>query len=421
MTSGIESEPVFKARALQIGLTSPEVQILLDAGVGTMGAFSFGSAFQPGQPDEAPLIDFFRSHFSGGSLTAALTGRLRRLYYEAHTLVLSDMKSRIERSEDDQPRKMQAPERAQRLLNQKNRLTGVNISGEMEPSYALIDKVADQYEHAELRYIPVEDLTTREQELTGEKKDPALNEYIKKSKQGALTVAAVGPDLKADTSTELKLKNALLRRALAYDQCSLISYEYHEQWIAKIFSKLSEEQPVGYAMISIEQILRADKKLFVKMSEECRAGIVGLPGMPRPLDQSLVRLMDHTDVAHLLQPLLGGSSSSGKKRKWNEQQAPSGGGGQQVQATKGKGRGKGQKGKGKGKGGKGKGQFKRTEGCASWTADGRQIGFGFNSHNGCGLVVTAGRCPRGWHVCGWAPCHGQHAIMQCNYGAAAAA
>ena len=44
-------------------------------------------------------------------------------------------------SSEVQVRKLPMAERAARLSEQQRRLTGVAISGELQPSYALIDKV----------------------------------------------------------------------------------------------------------------------------------------------------------------------------------------------------------------------------------------------------------------------------------------
>lgn len=424
--ANVESEAVFKARALQIGITQPQVDVMIAAGFSTMGAFSFGSGFQPGQADETSLIDFFAKIFPGAALTDGLKARLRRLYYESHTMVLADMKSRIERTDTDAPKKMQAPERAQRLLDQKNRLIGLNIQGELEPSYALIDKVQDQFEHNELRYIPVEELTTRQQELMGDKKDQQLAEVFKKNKQGVLTATQEPKELKADTSTDLKLRNALVRRCLAYDQCSLIDYDIQERWICKLFERMSEEPPPGYRAVTMDQALQADKKLWIRMAEECRSGIAVTPGTPRPLNLAMLKYCDHPDVNSLLQPLpdgaksAGASSATGKRKpwQWNQKNPESDAAGSSSKTTS-KGKGRGTKGKGKGKGKQRGVKGGRPENCVAWTADGRMVCYGYNCRNGCPNPVTNGRCVKGWHICGWAPCHGSHPMFSCTWTASA--
>ena len=271
MASGLESAAVLKARCVQLGITTAEVDLIVTAGFGTMGAFAFGSSFQPGQPDEGPLLDFFRSIFANPN--PALIGKLRRVYYESHTMALSDMRSRIDRTEDDKPRKLQVPERAQRTLNQRARLTGLTLTGELEPSFALIDKVADQYESSELRYIAVEDLTSREQEIRGDKKDPTMCKLFKENKQGVLQREPDAAPIQADITTDLQLRNCLSRRGVAYDQAGLITWEIHEKWIVKMYAKLSEEPPPGYHWVSTTQVLMADVKLWVRMAEECLTDI----------------------------------------------------------------------------------------------------------------------------------------------------
>lgn len=409
MATGLESEAVFSARCGQLGFTEAQRDAIAAAGFGTLGSFAFSSSFQPGQPDEAPLLRTFNTIFPPGP-DQALVGRLRRLYYEAHTLALSDMRNRIERTEDDKPRKLQVPERAARTLQQRNRLRGLNLKGELEPSYSLIDRVVDQVENSELRYIAIEDLTSREMEMRGEKKDPRMAKLFRENKQGLLQREQESAPIVADASTDLQLRNCLSRRGVAYDQAGLITWEVHERWISILYARMAEPPPPGRNWVGTWQILQADIKIWIRMAEDCLEGITAPPGGPRPLDVAMTKFMDHADITNLLQPLPSGGKGNAAKGPYARPQTSRKGDRNTQDEGKGKGDRKGGKGRGKGRGGK-KGQpFIK---CLAVTSDGRHICFGFNSANGCFENVVDGKCRRGWHICGRAPCHGQHSMQQC--------
>lgn len=413
MATGLESQAVFRARGLQLGMTAAQVTQIDDAGFGTMGAFAFGSSFQPGQNDEAPLLAFFAVMFPGPP-DLALIGRLRRLYYESHTVALSDMKSRIERTDEDKPRRLQLPERAQRTLEQRARLTALRLDGEYEPSFALIDKVVDQGDSGELRYIMIEDLTSRDQELAGNKKDPGMAKMFKENKQGVLQREPDQVSLRADSSTDLQLRNCLTRRGVAYDQAGLITWAVHDKWVAVMFARMSEEPPPGYSWISVTQILRADVKMWTKMAADCITGITAVPGQPLPLDVAMEKYMNHADILNFMQPMPGSGGAQRQRARGRGRSAPYG----QDQPGKGKGQGEGRGNKGKGKGrGKGKGKGKNKS-CAPMTPDGKYICYGFNSASGCHEQVTDGKCHRGWHICGKLGCHGPHTMIGCVAGGA---
>ena len=59
MVAGVESEAVFVSRARAIGLSQANVDLFVAAGVGTMAKLAFACQYQPGAPDEQPLVDLF--------------------------------------------------------------------------------------------------------------------------------------------------------------------------------------------------------------------------------------------------------------------------------------------------------------------------------------------------------------------------
>ena len=227
----------------------------------------------------------------------------------------------------------------------------------------------------------------------------------------------VSNNVEADLSTDLKIKLAWTRRSLAYDQARLITFAVLDKWTNKLFARMYEDPPQNFRRVSMQQCLSADQKLWVKLSEACRASIlpVLVAGVERrPLDAAIALWSDHADVAYLLQPLpLSGSNrnddkgtSSGKqKSRVKAKSAPYG-----KQNSKGKGN-SGSKGKGKGQ--KGKGGLSIPKGCCSKTQDGKNICFAFND-KGCSKCAAGQECEKGWHLCGYRGCHKDHSMSVCT-------
>lgn len=57
-----------------------------------------------------------------------------------------------------------------------------------------------------------------------------LDPLWKPDSQGVIREVRVQAEIKADTSSDLRLKYALQRRSLALDQARLIDYEKMEKW-----------------------------------------------------------------------------------------------------------------------------------------------------------------------------------------------
>ena len=430
MSSGLESAAVFASRALQVGMTEDELNALIAAKYDTMGRFAYCCNYQPAQPDETPLLRVYDKIFPAKQIgspqeDSGSVSNFRRLFYESHTCAVIEMKSRLDHTEGEPVRQMQAPERAARHEAQEARLSGWRLSGEFECSHQLIDKVAHQFDSNELRYINLEDCTCREQEITGEKKDKKVEVAVRGGGKLEIAMGSEDDDYKADISTDLRVKNALIRRALAYDQCGLMDFKLQETWIARMFQAMAEPPMIGYHPTTLEQCLRTDKKIFIRMAELCRATILPSMGKPRPLDVAFTKVSESVEIQLLLAPLQKSMSSSAAAVRDGPYSKGHGKGGK---SEHGKGHGKGGGGKGGGKSGKGKANSKGKrgkssgpssvpKGCQSQTSDGKYICYAFNDANGCqqgGNVQPGERCSKGFHVCGKRNCGGHHSLQVCT-------
>ena len=177
MAATTDSKAVFKARCEQLGLDDANVTALtVTTGYDTYSNFAYSCAYQPYSGDEAPFIAML-VHVCGAQPDARVTSIYRRLFSEAHALCLQDMRARIDRSDDNHPHRLLAAERSSRYEEQRGRLNGLELTGPLECSNSLVDAVFQQFDDNCLRWIPLESLTSREQEMLGQRKDPELVEY----------------------------------------------------------------------------------------------------------------------------------------------------------------------------------------------------------------------------------------------------
>ena len=246
--------------------------------------------------------------------------------------------------------------------------------------------------------------TSREQEIKGERSTSQLSfdaqGNIKVSKQSAVTECSI--------TGEIRLRAAFTRRSLAYDLANAASFEVMESWSQLLFDRICQEPPTGYRHISADQIIQADRKLWVKVAEQTRSRVTGVTADGvKNVDAALKELSHHPDVQfHMLPlPLRDSSQASSSNQRFQPYQ--------QNRASPPE-----QKGKGKA-GGKeqGKGRIQVPDGCA--------IKFGENKNKpicmkfnvgACRANIKAGkRCMHGYHVCWKVNCNRPFPFHECSH------
>ena len=138
-------------------------QALKTAGVSTYGKLAFVCGYTPGQGDEKVLFDAIQT-LVGAAPTAAEQMVLRRLFFEANTMALADLRTRFEKDDSSEPKEIPLAERMARLQQQKARLTGVHFSSETEPAHKLVDTVFQMCQDQQIHWIPWEKLLSRASE-----------------------------------------------------------------------------------------------------------------------------------------------------------------------------------------------------------------------------------------------------------------
>ena len=123
----------------------------------------------------------------------------------------------------------------------------------------------------------------------------------------------VREELKADVSTDLKLRFALQRRSLAFDQARLVDYDRFEKWTQILLEAYTASPPECYKKVSIEQVQHADIEMFKYLMKETRNGI-RFNGQLNPLEEAIRRALTAPEIRLHLQPLpsSSGSAQSGR-------------------------------------------------------------------------------------------------------------
>ena len=296
--SGLDSKHAFKSRAAEVGMTDVFVNKLATGGIETFGSLAFSSESTPTSNTESKFKTAIET-LIGEEVEAGEMIPLRRLWFEAHALVLSDIRSRTERTEADQPRKMPLAERMARIEKQKSELKGLVLNAASEPAHALVDKFQSMLDDGYITYIGPDRCMSREEEITKEKKDSS----IAIDTSGGLKLTKKSLELQCDVSGELRLRAAFTRRALAMHQTQLVDFDVIEDWHQRLFAALIRIPPAGHKYITIQQILTADKQLWMLVSQETRGKLAVQVGGATPLTAAFKQFYNSPEVLCFMTPL----------------------------------------------------------------------------------------------------------------------
>ena len=389
----MDSKAVYEQRMLACGVKQPVVDLFIAANVDSMAKLAFACPSANGY-DEVTFMALVKDVFTLVPDNGVLAC-LRRIVVESQTLMLAELKQRVERKESDEPRKVPAPERESRLAAQKLRLTGMELKGPLEPGHTLIDNVAQQREDEQYRYIDLEMCVARQDE----------------------TRAAKPSKASAPLNSDLQIRQAFTRKNLAYDQMEIIPYDEAEKWTNFLFALPLREAPQRWQRVSMEQILLADKAMWLLASEECRAGITKPVGTRTyPMVESMKLAKTDSYIVSMLSPLPSSEHAAKRPKhdappeKYQRAIEPS----PRAEKDKGKGKGKQQdEGKGKGKE-KGKNDYSMPaalRGMYKFDKNQNPICYGYNL-GGCEGAACGKACAKGLHIC--AKCLGEHCLNDCK-------
>jgi hypothetical protein len=330
--------------------------------------------------------------------------------FEAAALAISEVKQRVE-TPSDQGRAIPLAERTERHLAQQNRLTGILISGPLEPSHALLDIMQAMNDSGIVEYVSLDKATSREAEMEGVKRVQALSIV-----GGLLKVDDHNTDLRFDVTAakELDLYWAFHRRSLAFDQSDLIEYSVQAAFIQKIFAETRKAVPPGFEPVSIHQILEADRTLWRRIAERVRKGLRKLGGV-RPLQVAFTELQNHPTVEFCLLPRHGhGAKRINRSRSRTPSRKPRRSRSRTPPRTaKSDGKKKRKEKKPKDDAEKKRGLPEHLKGLKARDSSNRPFCFAFNAQGCTERLDSNGRCRKGMHVCMKCQKPG-HGALQCS-------
>ena len=297
----VDSTAVFGNRALSIGLTNPTVEALARRGWVTHATFAFSVATNPSTGDDQAFVDEVLVPILGrGDHIDA--PKLRRLFFESHTLTAADLRRKVDSSEPEAPRKLPPPEIAQRLEALQTRVRPLVIANVLEPSHHLINALVQCVEDGRIRYVEWNKCTSRSQEVNNVREDADLKVW-KTDASGSIKAVRKDPDITANLSTELDVHNALRRRGVAYEIAQAMSFEVHELIINTFFNELKKDPMDGFVPVSLNQIAAADRELHVRLAELTRSGLQPSPTGGLPLDDHVKTVLDGPEIRWMLMPM----------------------------------------------------------------------------------------------------------------------
>jgi hypothetical protein len=151
MSGVIDSEASFFERFNELGLQEHTARFN-GMGWNTFGKFAFSADYIPGSADSTPFDNAVAVH-GLGNVNHPHKLIAKRLFFESYTLVLADLRRRTEQTSDAPPRRLPPPEREARHTRLQQRIQGVRIEGQREPSHQLQDVCNDQWDANVPSYI----------------------------------------------------------------------------------------------------------------------------------------------------------------------------------------------------------------------------------------------------------------------------
>ena len=379
-----DSEAAFEQHCNKLVKDGSLATLLTTNGIKSLSALAFATGTPQAPPSEEQFKDFSTQLNGGVDLSFGMQAHLKRLHFEASAIVMAELKSKATDTSSDGVKKLPLAEKAARLKDQETRLHGLRLKGELQPSYALVDLVAQVKETNCITWIPPSKCSKRDSEVQNSLKEKPM---VLSLEQQMVKLATPSEPLVADTGTDLQFQWALQRRGLAYDQCALISYEEHEVWVQQLLSQLTKEPPPGFAKISINQAIRADRELFTIMAQEVQNVQPDSKG-DLPMEAKLKELRTDPRVTMFLLPMPRSSAKESEKPS-SSNPAPKPAAGPPQRPLK---RPK--------TSAKAKAMCpNELKGYAQKDSSGQAICWAFNQKSGCKLEVTNGRCQKGVHCC----------------------
>ena len=407
----MESKASFRARALEIGIEEDTIDLLITAGLNSFSKLAYVCAVNPASGDDSKLKKAIED-LLWKEVTAVEMISFRQLWFESYTIAMTELEERVKKTPLDTPRVLPLAERMVRIEKQKKDYPGLVFDQFLEPAHVLTDKAHAMIEDGVLQYIPPDKCLSRHDEIQNQKTE----QQVSFDSQGNLKVTKRATDLSCDTSGELRLRQALARKALACDQAGLCSFNRLEEWHNQMMNATMRVPPSGHKYVTMQQVLSADRELWSMMSQESRGNLKVSAGAAPPLDKLIVKLRESPQVLCFMTPLPGSTVAQGPKpQPATPKQVPQGPKRPASDTTGPKPFPKNKQRRTTEPGGKTVKDLLNSmpPNCVSKTDSGKFICLHFN--NGTCRRQKSSSCNMGLHICYYKGCNQKRPYIECSH------
>jgi hypothetical protein len=177
-----------------------------------------------------------------------------------------------------------------------------------------MDTCVQMMEDNVLKYVEWSECTKRSQELFGVRKDAEAKKGWQPDAHGVVKEVLKAEPLTASVSTDWQLHKALQRRSVAMEVGGICMFEDAEKITDRFIRELHRDPLDGYKAVSVNQLIRADKRIWRRIAELTRSGIQRRADGSKPVADAITAVLLEAETNLLLVQMLCSSSSGGTKR-----------------------------------------------------------------------------------------------------------
>ena len=228
--------------------------------------------------------------------------KLRRLFFEAYTMVGASLRQTVESPSGSAPREIPNAELESRRERTAARISGIVLEDELDIADRLLTRAIEVYDSNKITYIGLELCTKRDDAIVGVQKN--LEWESTPNVRGGFTFSRPDDGRRVNLDGQFKFAFAMQRRSLAKDMAEILGYQYSEKLRCRLIAALMLEPPPGFLPIGFQQVLDADRCFWVEMSKLTRKGIK-MSSAGRPCDTVFQQVYENFTFNMMLMPKQG--------------------------------------------------------------------------------------------------------------------
>ena len=237
-----------------------------------------------------------------GDLSHRDCTKLRRLFFEAYTMVGASLRQTVESPSGSAPREIPNAELESRRERTAARFPGVPLENELDVADRLLIRAIEVYDSNKIAYIGLDLCTKRDDAVVGVQKNSEWESAP--NVRGGFTFSRPDDGRRVNLDGQFKFAFAMQRRSLAMDMAEIMSYQNSERLRGRLIAALMLEPPPGFLPIGFQQALDADRCFWVEMAKVTRKGIK-LNSSARPCDTEFQKVYENFTFNMTLMPRQG--------------------------------------------------------------------------------------------------------------------